>query len=182
MHAAWVLVISLAIVCAPSPTITMSASTSSVAIVLYVDANATNWTITIGHLTGFINGLLLTDVCISIKKANGMSGVTADISDLPPDSYLNGVSYHNGGNPNQLNEWDYFLLNKTIYESGSSMVITSSDGKNTFASITIGPGVSPAPPRPSNDYLPIIALISAVSAAGAGTAFYILRRRKATDK
>jgi hypothetical protein len=169
------------VVCASFLPQSTTADLATVYFTLYEDENATNWTITAGG--GYLadHPFPLTDIDIIVRKADFTIGLwPTAASNLSSVSFINGVSYHDVSDPAHLNKWDYFVLNKTMYAVGSSMAIVSSDGTSTFASITIGSG-SPAPPRPSTDYLPIVALISAAAISGVCIALYFHRKRKAGD-
>ena len=181
MNAVRTSILIILIVCASSQALSASASPTSVYLALYEDAGDMNWTITIGQ-TNIGNPIPLTDIYVMMKKNNSMIGLMPTaVSDLPSNSSLNGVSYHDISDPAHLNEWDYFILNKTTYGIGSSITLTTPDRTITYATATIGNG-HPAPPRPSTIFLPIIALVLAATVSGTAVVLYFHRKRKAGDK
>jgi hypothetical protein len=174
-------IILISIILASFATMSTSADVSMPFMALYEDSTATNWTITIGHVSNS-NPIPLTDICVMMKENNSIIGLMPTaVSNLPSNLFLNGVSYHDASDPMHLNEWDYFVLNRTTYGIGSSITFTTPDGTSTYATATIGMGHS-APPHYSTDFLLIIALASAVAISGAAIALHFKKRRKAGDR
>jgi flagellin-like protein len=104
-------------------------------------STSTNWTLDTISVSGTTQ-LAKADCNILVKKADGTTGMAQVVlSTMTSGTYYSGVRWLESGATTtaqaQVNAGDSITLDRTIYLIGSTVVITSLDGKNTYASVTI---------------------------------------------
>jgi flagellin-like protein len=103
-------------------------------------SNANNWTLTVLSVAG-TTVLAKADCNILVKDANGIA-LTPQVvlSTMTSGTYYSGVRFLESGTgaaASQVNAGDSVTLDRVLYGTGSTVLITSLDGKSTFASVTI---------------------------------------------
>lgn len=101
-----------------------------------VDSNQTNWSAEIISIQ--LGQLALNDVQLVVKKADLTVGLGATLlSTMVSGAYTHGVRYIDATDPAYLNAGDTITLDRSIYASGSEIVLTPVDGQEILASIPI---------------------------------------------
>ena len=104
-------------------------------------STATNWTLNVLSVAG-TDSLSKIDCNILVKKADGTTGMAQRTLDtMTSNAYYSGVRWVESGATvtaqAQVNAGDTLTLDRSLYLSGSTVVITSIDGKSTYATVTI---------------------------------------------
>jgi hypothetical protein len=109
----------------------------SIVISMTKSSSATNWIVTVVAIGGTSN-LALANLLLIVKDpAGAITLMSSPLITMISGVYYNGVMFQEYSNSGYLRVGDAFVLDRSQYSVGSTIMLTNSAGTSTYGSCTI---------------------------------------------